>query len=193
MKQEKNRQRRQRQAKVLRITRKAHRVTGICLFAFFVFIATTGMLLGWKKNSGNLILPKTYQGSSTELEEWLSLDELKKRAVAAYSEKFGPNDEPVVDRMDVRANKGTLKVRFKNHYHEVQLDGATGAVLHAGKRRSDLLEQIHDGSIIDKLFGFDLGAFKLVYTSVMGTALLIFTGTGFWLWYGPKRMRREQG
>ena len=39
------------------------------------------------------------------------------------------------------------------------------------------------------ILGTDYGQIKLVYTSIMGTALLIFTITGFWLWYGPKRYR----
>jgi hypothetical protein len=26
----------------------------------------------------------------------------------------------------------------------------------------------------------------------MGVSLLVFTITGFWLWYGPKRMRRNK-
>ena len=33
---------------------------------------------------------------------------------------------------------------------------------------------------------------KLAYTSVMGLALLGFTVTGFWLWYGPRRMRARR-
>jgi uncharacterized iron-regulated membrane protein len=31
---------------------------------------------------------------------------------------------------------------------------------------------------------------KLIYNTIMGLALILFTVTGFWLWYGPKRMRR---
>ena len=30
------------------------------------------------------------------------------------------------------------------------------------------------------------------YTTTMKLALVTFTITGFWLWYGPKRMRRNQ-
>jgi len=72
------------------------------------------------------------------------------------------------------------------------LDGATGEVLHVGKRNSDFIEQLHDGSYVDRLLGSDLGAFKLFYTTVMGSALFVFCVTGFWLWYGPKRMRASR-
>ena len=63
-------------AKNLRIVRKVHRTSGICLFLFFFIIAITGLLLGWKKNSNGLILPKSYQGTSTELKQWIPLDSL---------------------------------------------------------------------------------------------------------------------
>ncbi|MEL7423523.1 MAG: PepSY domain-containing protein, partial [Bacteroidota bacterium] len=70
-----------------------------------------------------------------------------------------------------------------------QLDLSNGKLLSFGKRRSDLLEQIHDGSIIDRRLGWSF--FKLLYTTISGLALFLFTVTGFWLWYGPKRMRKQ--
>ncbi len=75
-------------------------------------------------------------------------------------------------------------------YWGIQLDGATGKLLHIERRRADFVENIHDGSILDYYFKTD-GQFKLIYTTIMSLALLIFTVTGFWLWYGPKRMRRQ--
>jgi hypothetical protein len=74
----------------------------------------------------------------------------------------------------------------------VQLDGATGKVLSVGQRRSDFLESVHDGSILDRITGNKTDLIKLFYTSLMGTALMLFSVTGFWLWYGPKRMRRKK-
>jgi hypothetical protein len=50
-----------------------------------------------------------------------------------------------VDRLDVRVEKGVVKVRGKNRW-EVQVDTHTGEVLHVAYRRSDLIESIHDGS-----------------------------------------------
>ena len=50
---------------------------------------------------------------------------------------------------------------------------------------------IHDGSILDYYIATSNGQIKLFYTSIMGLALLTFTITGFWLWYGPKRMRKR--
>jgi len=181
---------RQKQAKVLRLFRKIHKVTGSLTFVIFFFVSVTGLLLGWKKHTGGAILPKTHKGVSSELRDWMPLDSLKTLAVAALA-KQKPELSTEVDRIDVRPDKGVLKFSFVEHYWEVQLDCTTGKVLHIEKRYSDLLEQIHDGSIIDRIMKIPDDWFKLTYTNIAGWALLIFTITGFWLWYGPKVMRRN--
>lgn len=156
---------------------------------FFFVVAITGLLLGWKKHSGNLILAKSYEGASTDLKDWLPLDSLHRIAVRVLRDSVSPHLSPELDRIDVRKDKGMVKFVFADHYRGIQLDGATGKVLHLELRRSDFIENIHDGSILDKYFGVENGAIKLAYTSVMGLALLTFTVTGFWLWYGPKVMK----
>ena len=63
--------------KNLKIIRKIHRTTGAFLFIFFFILGLTGLILGWKKNSNGLILPKSHQGTSVELKNWLPLDTLQ--------------------------------------------------------------------------------------------------------------------
>ncbi|ASV30462.1 PepSY domain-containing protein [Maribacter cobaltidurans] len=181
---------RQQQAKVLRISRKLHRTTGALLFFFFLFISITGLLLGWKKNSNGLILANTEKGTSTELSEWLPMHQLKSNAQKIFRDSISKELSSEINRIDVRPDKGVLKFTFKDNFYGIQLDGATGALLKIERRRSDFIEQVHDGSILDHYAGTSGGPIKLFYTSVMGLALLLFTITGFWLWYGPKRMRR---
>ena len=84
-----------------------------------------------------------------------------------------------IDRIDIRPEKGIVKFTFKSNFYEVQLDGATGALLQIDLRRSDVIEKIHDGSIIDYYLGFESGIFKLIYTTIMSLALVLFTITGF--------------
>lgn len=182
--------RRQQQAKILRNFRKVHRMTGALLFFFFLFVSITGLLLGWKKHSNGLILATTAKGSTTELTNWLPLETLRLNALKTFKDSISTELSPEIDRIDVRPEKGVLKFNFKNSFHGIQLDGATGRVLKIETRRSDFIEQVHDGSILDRYIGTSNGQVKLFYTSVMGFALLIFTVTGFWLWYGPKRMKR---
>ncbi len=181
---------RQQQAKVLRIFRKIHRTTGALLFVFFLFVSITGLLLGWKKHSGGIILPKSAIGTSTDLKEWLPLDSLLNNACTILHDSVSADLSLELDRIDVRKDKGIVKFVFVNHFWEIQLDGATGELLQIAQRRSDYIEKIHDGSILDFYLGTSNTQIKLVYTTIMGLALLTFTITGFWLWYGPKRMRK---
>lgn len=183
---------RQKQAKILRIFRKVHRTTGALLFIFFFFISLTGLLLGWKKHSGGAILPESHIGTSTDLKDWLPLDSLHGKAVSILHESISPDLSPELERIDVRKDKGMVKFVFVDHFWGVQLDGATGELLHIERRRSDFIENIHDGSILDYYFETDGEWIKLVYTTIMGLSLLTFTITGFWLWYGPKVMRRQR-
>jgi len=180
---------RKRQADVLRISRKIHRTTGAVLFVFFFVTACTGLLLGWKKHSGGIILPKSYQGKSTDPKDWLSLQELHTRAVDVVRTRIDPELSLEIERIDVRPDKGMVKFVFVDDYWGIQLDCTTGELLHIERRRSDFIENIHDGSVLDILFKTNYGQIKLVYTTVLGTALLMFTLTGFWLWYGPKQFR----
>jgi len=179
-----------RRARVLRIARSVHRTTGALLFVFFFVVACTGLLLGWKKDTGGLILAQTYQGSSADLKDWLPVHVLHQKAVAVMRESVSPDLSLELDRIDIRPDKGVAKFVFVEHYWGVQLDGATGEVLHVERRRADFVENVHDGSVLDYLAGTG-GQIKLAYTSLMGAALLTFTLTGFWLWYGPKRFRAK--
>lgn len=182
---------RKSQAKTIRIFRKIHRLTGISLFAFFFVVSISALLLGWKKDSGGIILPETMQGTSTDLQKWLPLDSLNSIAEQKMMDTLKTHEVPQINRIDIRKEDGIVKFDFKDNYLGLQLDGATGKVLQFGPRRSDLIEDIHDGSVLDELFGTG-GVWKLIYTSIMGVALFGFTVTGFWLWYGPKRMKRSK-
>jgi uncharacterized iron-regulated membrane protein len=182
----------QRQAKVLRISRKIHRLMGVSLFVFLIFISVTGLLLGWKKNSGDIILAKTYEGTSKDLNDWLPIHELDVHAEKAFRDSISATLPYEIDRIDIRKEKGTVKFTFKTNFYGIQLDGATGKVLFIEKRRSDFIEKIHDGSIVDYYLNISNGIFKLIYTTLLGSALFIFSVTGFWLWYGPKKLRSSK-
>lgn len=184
-------EKRKSQAKLIRIFRKVHRTTGALLFVFFFLISVTGFLLGIKKHSGGVILPDTKIGSTTQLTKFLPLDNLQNSASKYLSDYLKETKAIEIDRIDVRPDKGIVKFSFKSNFYEVQLDGATGNLLQIDLRRSDVVEKIHDGSIVDYYLGFESGVFKLFYTIIMSLALMVFTITGFWLWYGPKQMRKS--
>jgi uncharacterized iron-regulated membrane protein len=181
-----------KQAKLLRTFRKIHRLTGAFLFIFFFVIATSGLMLGWKKHSKGIILSKSYKGQSTNPQDWLPLNDLREKALDIARREIPADSVLTIDRIDVRPDKGMAKFLFIEGYWGLQLDLTTGELLHIERRRSDFIENLHDGSILDSLFGIDGGYIKLFYTSIMGVSLLTFTITGFWLWFGPKRLRKTR-
>lgn len=181
--------RRQQQAKTIRGFRKVHRLCGIFLFVFLFIVGLSGILLGWKKNSGGMILANTERGVSNNPAHWLTIDSLYKNATTFMRDSMPEKLDIVIDRLDIRPDKGIVKFIFKNHYFGLQLDAMTGYVIMVERRNADIIEQIHDGSVVDKYLGIKDGFFKLFYTSIMGLGLITFTVTGFWLWYGPKRMK----
>lgn len=182
--------RKRKKAHTIRLFRKIHRQTAVFLFIAFFIMAGTGLLLGWKKNSGEIILAKTQSGTSKDLGQWLSLDSLRNTAINYLKDSVSANLSPEIDRIDVRPDKGVVKVTFVNHYKGLQIDGATGRVLKVEQRRSDLIEHIHDGTIVDRWLNIENGWFKLIYTTIMGIALILFTITGFWIWWGPKQLHK---
>ena len=179
-------------ANLIRVLRKIHRTIAIFLFAFFLVVSITGLLLGWKKNSGGLILPPSSKGVSADLKTWLPIDSLHSIAVKALHDSVSASLSEELERIDARPQKGMVKFVFADDYWEIQLDGTTGKVLLIARRRSDIIENIHDGTILDVLFNTKNDQFKLSYTTIMGLSLLMLTISGFWLWYGPKRLRKKK-
>ncbi len=183
--------RRKQQASLIRLFRKLHRTTGAILFVFFFLTAITGLTLGWKKNSGGYILPESFQGSSADLKDWKSIESLHAIACRIAKDSISPEISMELERIDARPDKGMVKFVFIDGYWGIQLDGATGNLLQIERRRSDFIENIHDGSVLDHIFKTNTEILKLIYTTIMGLSLLLFTITGFWLWFGPKMMRRR--
>lgn len=176
-----------KRARWVRAFRWLHRTIAIPLLLFFFVVSLTGLLLGLKKNTG--LLAPTQKGVSADLSGWLSMDSLHKIALGVYRDSIVPGETGKLDRIDVRPDKGIAKFTFKDGYWGVQLDCTSGKLLLVEKRHSDFIEDVHDGSILDNLFDTPGEEIKLVYTTVMGVSLLLLVVSGFWLWYGPKRIR----
>lgn len=166
-------------AKSVRSYRRIHRYFGLFLAVFILISAVTGILLGWKKQV-DILQPPTLKGISLDATEYVSVDEMMKAAAMAV-DSLGLTIENL-DRLEYRATKGIAKAIFDTGSWEVQLDATTLEVLSIGKRNSDWIEQLHDGSIISE-------GFKLTSMNILGFGLLFLIITGLWLWYGPKKIR----
>lgn len=174
----------------VRISRKIHRKVALPAFICFFIIAFTGLLLGWKKHTGGALLPNTQRGISTAPAKWLPVDSLYQLATQTVKDSISADFSPEISRIDIRPSKGVAKFVFKHHYWEVQLDCTTGEALQVARRNSDLIERIHDGSIIDSWLNIKGSPFKLLYTSLAGLSLLSFIITGVFLYFGAKWVKR---
>ncbi len=174
----------------VRVSRRIHRKIALPALFFFFMIAFTGLLLGWKKNSAGALLPQTQKGITTDQTKWLSIDSLHTLAMQTLKDSVSTTLSTDISRIDIRPTKGIAKFVFDNHYWEIQLDCSTGKALQIAHRNSDLIERIHDGSIIDHVFNIKGSPFKLLYTTLAGISLLSFVITGIFLYFGAKWVKR---
>lgn len=165
----------------LRKFRNWHHWIGISVVAFLFITAITGVFLGWKKNVA-VLQPPTLRGGDAPYADWISFEQVI--AVSAHAIDSVTGRALDLDRMDVRPERALVKVTFQE-YWEVQVDLATGNIFSVAQRHADWIEHIHDGSIISD-------GFKLLYTNYIGVGLLFLCITGFWLWYGPRIIRKEK-
>ncbi|GAB4499989.1 MAG: hypothetical protein OHK0019_37860 [Saprospiraceae bacterium] len=169
-----------------RLYRQLHRWIAIFALWFMFLIGFTGLLLGWKKHSG--LLPPTQKGKNTDGAAWISIDSLQRIAQRYSQDSLQKPTE--IDRIDIRPAKGTAKMVFAEHFTELQLDCTTGEILSVRQRNSDIIEKIHDASILDFLFKTSNEQLKLSYTTLASVSLMLLSLSGFWLWYNPKRIRK---
>jgi uncharacterized iron-regulated membrane protein len=159
--------------------RRLHRWATVLVVVPFLVVLVTGLLLQVKKEVA-WIQPPTQRGSGAV--PTLPFEAIL--AAAATAKEAGIAGWDDVDRLDVRPGKGVVKVRATNGY-EVQLDAQTGAVLHVAKRRSDVIEALHDGS------WFHDAAKLWIF---LPSAVLVFGlwGTGVYLFGLPYLARRRK-
>ncbi|MGM0443836.1 MAG: PepSY domain-containing protein [Fibrobacterota bacterium] len=110
-----------------------------------IFIVTTSGLVLMVKKQSDWVQPPTQRGSATA--PTLSFADILTRVSGVDS--LGVSSWKDIDRLDVRPDKGVIKVRTENH-RELQMDAATGEILQTAVRRSDVIEAVHDGSFFGK-------------------------------------------
>jgi uncharacterized iron-regulated membrane protein len=168
-------------------SRKLHRWGAIITIAPVAVVIATGLILQLKKQS-DWIQPPSARGVASlgGGERALDLDGILESARGV--ENAGIETWSDVDRLDVRPDKGIVKVRANSRW-EVQVDLHSGEVLQTMYRRSDLIESIHDGSF----FGGDFA--KLYVFLPSGVILFALWLTGAYLWVLPiwnKRAGRKR-
>ncbi len=150
-------------------TRKTHYWGSFIVLLPVSIIIVTGIFLQLKKDVV-WIQPETTTGQisndpSISFEQILDIAKTIKEAEISSWED--------IDRLDVRIGRGIVKVRSNNRW-EIQIDTNSGEVTQVAYRRSDLIEQIHDGSWFhDKV--------KLWIFLPSGIILFVLWITGFYM------------
>ncbi len=174
---------RKRRAQRIRNFRKWHKRIGLGLLAFFFLMALTGVLLAWKDPLG--LKPSIAKAVElTTVEQWTPLDQIVQ---VAQTHAHAKGLDTQIDRVDIRLDKGIAKVLFKRHFTELQIEGLSGEVVSEEVRADHFIERIHDGSIIEFYFS-QTDTSKWVYSTLIGLGLIALSLSGFFLWYGPKKM-----
>jgi len=151
--------------KASRLNRLVHRWGSILISLPALCVLLTGVVLQLKKRVPTLSFAEVLEIAKSAPEaEILSWDD--------------------IDRLDVRPEKGMLKVRSKNRW-EIQLDAGTGEILQVAFRRSDLIESLHDGSFFNDWI-------KLMIFLPTALVLVILWGTGVTLFFLPQLAKRKR-
>ncbi len=162
------------------LNRRVHYWVSIAVALPLLVIACSGVMLQVKKKVA-WIQPTEHRGTGEQpvvgLEDILA-------SVRAVPE-LGVEGWQDIDRLDVRPGKGVVKVLLKSHW-EAQVDLGTGRVLQTAYRRSDLIEQIHDGTF----FAGDWTRFGLFLPA--GLALVLLLASGIWMFWQPIAVQRKR-
>ena len=172
--------------KTFKLFWNTHKWTGLTFSVILAISAVTGFLLLIKKKV-DWIQPPTISGGvgtgeGNDLKRFITNQKLFEIVFAQDHPEFQSLDD--IDRVDFRPGKRVFKVRSSS-LHEMQIDAITGEVLGIAYRRSDFIEQIHDGSFFAKWFHEWI-------MPVVSCGLLFLTFSGWWLWLEPKYRRRKR-
>jgi PepSY-associated TM region len=159
-------------ARINRWSRKLHRLGAILILAPGPIIICTGLLLQLKKN-WSWVQPPTLRGTAAA--PTITFDRILEIARSVPEARVSGWED--IDRLDVQPTRGMVKVQPFSRV-EIQVDTTTGAVLQVMRRRSDLIESLHDGS------WFHARAKMWVFLPT-GAIFLGLWITGVYLWVLP--------
>lgn len=170
--------------KISRLIRDIHHWGSPVLMLPLGVIIIAGLFLMLKKDV-EWIQPST-QRSAIEVTGPPETSFAELYQAAAAIPELEISDWTEFDRIDVRSDRGIVKFIAPNRW-EAQIDLVTLETLSLEYRRSDLFEQIHDGS-------FFADWIKTFIFLPVGFVLLFLWLTGIWLFFEPyiKRWKRKQ-
>ena len=142
-------------------------------------MVSSGILLQLKKQS-NWIQPNVEITSSSRP---VMLQSYLEAAISVKEANIISWDD--IERIDIRPDKGIAKIKSKNNW-EIQIDVETSEIYSSNFRRSDIIEQIHDGSFFSEIV-------KYGWFLPSGILLLVLSLTGIYMFFIPilSRLKRK--
>lgn len=163
-----------------------HKWVGIFMALIVANISITGFLLLFKKDV-HWLQPTTIRGAEGGVESFITNQQLFEVLFTSGHADFRTMDD--IDRVDFRPGRRVFKVRSNHNWSEMQICAVTGEILSTDIRRSDFIEQLHDGQLI-------AGWFHGWIMPAVAVFLLFLVFSGLWLWIEPmvkRKKRREDG
>ncbi len=161
-----------------RDTRKIHRIGAIIIALPFLIVLVTGLLLQVKKDV-SWVQPATQEGISTIPS--ITFDQILSVSKSVPEAEISSWDD--INRLDVRPDKGMVKVRANNHW-EIQIDTESAEILQVEYRRSDIIEAMHDGS-------WFADAAKYWIFLPTGVIILVLWLSGVYMYFIPTLNKRR--
>ncbi len=156
-----------RRFNLMAFCRKYHYALGIVVIAPWMIVAASGVLLQIRYEVP-WVMPQLHKGigrvPTVEFEDVLASARLLPNA--------GVKDWKDVWRVYVYPNRGIISIRAKNR-QQIQFDAQTGELLDVSVRRTDFIEDIHEG----KWMGMNLWLFLPVH---FASTLLWMLGVFLW-------------
>ena len=166
------------------LLRKIHYWGSFSIALPLIIMIGAGLLLMVKKEI-NWIQPPSQKGIDRQLVPMASVQDLFEAALTVDIANFTRWEE--LQRADLKPGKGIIKFVSKSNW-EVQVDTHTAEVLSIARRRSDVIESIHDGS-------FFADWVKLWVFLPAGVGLLVLWISGVYLFalteYKKRKKRRR--
>lgn len=161
------------------LSRRLHRWGAIGTALPFLLVIVSGLLLQVKKQFTWVQPAEQRTTAGVPQVAWDAV-----LAAAMTHSDAGVTGWSDIDRVDVRPSKGILKVITKSRWEfQVALDD--GRLMQTAYRRSDLIEQLHDGSF----FGDPVKLWIFLPSGLIVFGLLL---TGLYLWILPTLTKRKR-
>ncbi len=161
--------------KTQKLLRKIHYWGSLLIMLQFGVMVSSGILLMLKKQS-DWIQPPTQVGSETNdvpvktfNELFMAVKSIEQTDITKFQD---------FSRVDIKPNKGIAKFVTKDNW-EIQVDTHTAKILSVNRRRSDVIESIHDGSF------FSEPVKRYVFLPT-GIVLFFMWLTGVYLFFLPR-------